>query len=670
MGHRKHFATSGSSWLFLDRKTPVWDDTRRGVPRIPPMQKDSSSKNTAKLAFGALGVVYGDIGTSPLYAVKECFGAGGGHGGGTGGLEVIAPNVVGVLSLIIWALILIVTIKYVIFILSADNRGEGGILALMALVFPPKEKIKGRFNWVVMGIGIFGAALLYGDGMITPAISVLSAVEGLSVATPLISPDMIRVITIVIIVGLFSVQRRGTESVGKIFGPVTFVWFLVLAGLGIKGIMMNPAILAAFNPWYGVDFLIHHGAVALMVMGAVFLVCTGGEALYADMGHFGAKPIRFAWFTLVLPALLLNYLGQGALLLSEPEAASNPFYKLAPGWMLYPLVLLATCATVIASQALISGAFSLTMQAIQLGYLPRLRIDHTSAHERGQIYMPHVNWLIMIGAVGLVLGFKSSGALAAAYGVAVIITMTATTILFFLVASRLWKWPLIPTLLLCLVFFLVELSFLFSNLLKIPHGGWFPVLMGTLVYITMVTWKKGRAIVYKRLKDALLPLPSLIESVTSERVHRVKGVAVYLSGSPDGVPMALLHNLKHNQVLHEKVIILHMATEETPHVDPVDRLQWEDAGNGFYRIHGHFGFMQEPNVLEVLGRAIHQGLDIDMKRVSYFLSRENLVKGPGGEFWGIRKELFMVLARNARNPAQFFRLPANRVVEFGVQVQL
>ena len=551
------------------------------------------------LMIGALGVVFGDIGTSPLYALRECF-----HG--DHGIVPEQGAVLGVLSLIFWSLLIIVSVKYLLFVMRANNKGEGGILALMSLAFPDRRAATGRTARLI-AMGAFGAALLYGDGMITPAISVLSAVEGLNVATPFFEPYIIP-ITVGILVALFSVQRLGTGKMGSILGPITLVWFVSIGLLGLKGIWEAPGVVAAVNPWHALRFFLDHGGAGFVVLGAVFLVVTGGEALYADMGHFGIRPIRLGWFLVVLPALLLNYFGQGALLLQNPAAAQNPFYLLAPGWALYPLVGLATVATVIASQALITGAFSLTMQGIQLGYFPRLKIDHTSHTERGQIYMPHVNWGLMLACIGLVLGFRSSSGLAAAYGIAVTLTMLITTVLFFWVARRLWGWTPLRTALLCGSFLLLELAFCGANLLKVAHGGWFPLVVAAGIFTLMSTWRTGRAILHGRLQHSLVPWKMFLDEIRNSPPLRVAGTAVFMAGNPDGTPLALLHNLKHNKVLHERLVVLTILTEEVPRVAAAERVQVECDMPGIYRVKARYGFMEEPSVPEVLEACRASGL--------------------------------------------------------------
>ena len=618
----------------------------------------------AYLTLTALGVVYGDIGTSPLYALRECF-----HG--PHALPVSAANVLGVLSLIFWSLIVVVSIKYLVFILRADNRGEGGILALTALVVPMRAAA-GRYRTLLL-LGLFGAALLYGDGIITPAISVLSAIEGLEVATPFFSPYVIP-ITIGVLVVLFFFQHRGTGGVGRIFGPVIVLWFVVLATLGIWRITSAHGVLAAVNPLHALRFFRDNGWHGFVVLGAVFLCATGAEALYADMGHFGKRPIRIGWFGLVLPSLLLNYFGQGALLLGEPGtakvAAEHPFYHMAPGWATYPLVVLATVATVIASQAVISGAFSLTHQAVQLGFTPRLEIEHTSARERGQIYVPAVNWALMLSCIALVLGFKSSTALAAAYGIAVTSTMVITTLLFYAVERRRWKWARWPALLLCGVFLTVDVSFFGANLLKIAHGGWFPLAVAALVFTLMTTWKTGRRVLSDRLRRSTIPLRPFLEGLAHEPVVRVPGIAVFMYSNPHGAPPALLHNLKHNRVLHETVLILTVETEDVPRVLSGERLEVVPLDHGFYRIILRYGFMEEPDVPAELARLRLPGLVLEPQQVSYFLSRETLLATRHPGMWLWRERLFAWMARNARPATSYFNLPPNRVVELGMQVEI
>jgi KUP system potassium uptake protein len=632
-------------------------------PSHTEMVRKPAGRYLLLLAFGALGVVYGDIGTSPLYALRECF-----HGDHE--IPVTRDNVLGVLSLIFWALMLIVSIKYIAFVLRADNRGEGGVLALMSLAMPEKrgQRPRGIARWVLL-IGVFGAALLYGDGIITPAVSILSAVEGLNVATPKFQPYVIP-ITVVIIIGLFAIQRHGTGKMGKMFGPVTFVWFVAITILGVRGIIEDPSVFAALNPLHGIQFLLNAGKMGFFILGAVVLAITGGEALYADMGHFGRKPIRLAWYGLVCPALVINYFGQGAWLLSHPTAKENPFYNLTPSWALYPMVVIATSAAVIASQALISGAYSLTMQAIQLGYCPRMRIDHTSSETRGQIYMPQLNWALMVACIGLVLGFQSSSNLAAAYGVAVTFTMLTTTILFYFAARRLWNWSRWQAGLLCGFFIVIEGVLCTANLLKIAHGGWVPLVIAAIVFLLMTTWKTGRRVLGDRLRSSFIPLPLFLDDVQKTAPHRVAGTAVFMSSNADATPLALLHNLKHNRVLHQSVVFLTIQVEDVPHVHAAGRITLEKMREGFHRVIARYGFMEDPNVPEVLDQCRPLGLEFDSMTTTYFLSRETILatKAPGMMMW--RERLFAFLSRNAQRPTDFFRIPANRVVELGMQVEM
>jgi KUP system potassium uptake protein len=609
----------------------------------------------------ALGVVYGDIGTSPLYAIRECF-----HG--EYGVAVNAENVLGVLSLIFWSLLLVVSLKYLVFVMRADNRGEGGILALMALVTPGRRAERGPSRRLVV-LGLFGAALLYGDGMITPSISVLSAIEGLEVAAPMLERWVIPA-TLAILVGLFLFQSRGTASVGAVFGPVMLAWFAALAALGIGGIAREPSVIAALSPVHAAAFFLHNGWHGALVLAAVFLVVTGAEALYADMGHFGRAPIRLAWFAVVLPGLLLNYFGQGALLLASPEAAHNPFYRLAPAWALYPLIALSTLATVIASQAMISGAFSLTRQAVQLGYSPRVAITHTSSGEIGQIYVPAVNWMLMLACAGLVIGFGSSSNLAAAYGMAVTTTMVITTILFYVLARGRWGWTRLAAGGLAGAFLAFDLAFLAANAVKIEHGGWFALVVAAFVFTLMSTWKRGRQVLAARLRASLLPLDALLGDLEAHGVARVPGTAVFMSGDREGTPHAMLHNIKHNHVVHEQVVFLTVETEEIPVVPPGERLTIEPLGNGFCRIVARYGFMETPNVTAVLAQANTPGFEFDPMRTTYFLGREKLIPAGRSGMARWRERLFALLAQNSQAATTFFRIPPNRVVELGAQIEL
>ncbi|RLT38662.1 MAG: potassium transporter Kup [Chloroflexi bacterium] len=624
--------------------------------------KGSGNKYLALLALGALGVVYGDIGTSPLYAFRESFHL-------AHGLAVTAANVLGILSLIFWALTIVISIKYIIFVMRADNRGEGGILALTALIFPPGGPKRYNRRYLLILLGLFGTALLYGDGMITPAISVLSAVEGLKLATPFFQPYIVP-ITIVILIVLFLFQSQGTERVGKVFGPLMLLWFVVLALLGIRWIVRQPGVLVAINPLYGIQFFLDNGWTGFVVLGSVFLVVTGGEALYADMGHFGRAPIRLAWFAVALPALLLNYFGQGALLLEDPTTVENPFYNMTPDWAHYPVVILATLAAVIASQALITGAFSLTMQAVQLGYLPRVAIRHTSAHERGQIYIPTINWMLMVACVALVVAFGSSSNLAAAYGVAVTSTMVITTLLLVVVKREQWHWPTYAALSLTLLFLIVDVAFWGANLIKIPAGGWFPLVIGALVFTLMTTWKRGREILAKRLRESTIPFANFIERVEQGKPVRVPGTAVFMYSDAQATPPALLNNWRHNRVLHARVILLSVHMEERPRVPRAERVTVHDLGDGFYQVILAFGFMENPNVPRGLRMARHKGLELPAAEISYFLGRERFfaTDHPGMSIW--REKLFALMSRNATSAADFFSLPVNQVVELGTLVEL
>ena len=613
------------------------------------------------LSLAALGVVYGDIGTSPLYALRECF-----HGP-----HAITPspaNILGVLSLIFWSLVVVISIKYLVFVLRADNHGEGGILSLTALATPIRPSGRTEHAFLIL-IGIFGAALLYGDGIITPAISVLGAIEGLNVATPIFSPYVVP-ITICILVALFLFQRKGTAKVGRVFGPVTLLWFTVLAVLGIAQIMRHPQVVVAANPVHALDFFLRNGWHGFLILGSVFLVVTGGEALYADMGHFGTRPIRLVWFTVVLPALLLNYFGQGALLLEDPEAAHNPFYRLAPGWALYPMIVLATSAAIIASQAVISGAFSLTMQAVQLGFSPRLKINHTSTREFGQIYIPAVNWALMLGCIAIVVGFRSSSNLAAAYGVAVTSTMVITTILFYVVARRLWGWALLPTAILALLFLIIDLAFFGANIVKVTHGGWFPLLLAALVFIVMTTWKRGRRILNERIQTQAKPLEEFLQEMARHPPTRVPGTAIFMNGSASRTPPALLHNLEHNKVLHERVLFLTVKTRQVPFVDPEGRVEIESLGNGFLRLRVYYGFMEDPDIPNVLENLRMPGFAYVAQETTYFLGRETIMasKRPGMALW--RERIFSFISQNATSATAYFCIPPDRVVEMGEQIEI
>jgi KUP system potassium uptake protein len=576
-------------------------------------------------------------------------------------------NVLGVLSLIIYSLLLVISVKYIAIVMRADNQGEGGILALTALI-PQRPQEPGRWSVLAL-LGIFGAALLYGDGMITPAITVLGAIEGLKVATPLFDPYVVPV-AVGILIGVFAIQRHGTHRVGRLFGPIMVVWFLIIAILGVMWTLRQPEVLTAVDPRHAFYFFREHGWHGFAVLGAVFLVVTGGEALYADMGHFGKRPIRFAWFALVLPALLLNYFGQGALLLTHPEAIEQPFFLLVPGWGLVPLVVLATAAAIIASQALISGAFSLTQQAIQLGYAPRLEIEHTSHHEMGQVYVPQVNWALMICTILIVIGFESSTALAAAYGIAVTLTMVITAMLLQVVATERWGWPPIVASVVTGLFLVIDLAFFGANALKITHGGWLPLVIGWILFTLMTTWKTGRRIVAARLTARAIPIEDFLASVAEAQPARVPGTAVFMTAQPKGTPPALAHNLRYNKVLHEHVVTLLITTQPVPHVPPDEQVSVRPLGQGVFDVRVHYGFMEDPNVPEALIKACKHGLTLDEDDVTYFLGRETLIvtKAPGMAMW--RERLFVLMARNAVRAPTFFRLPAERVVELGVQVEI
>ena len=624
------------------------------------MQTGVSKQPLAALTLGAIGVVYGDIGTSPLYTIKECFT---GHS-----IPLITENIFGIMSLIFWSVLLVVSLKYVIFILRADNNGEGGILALMSLVLRTLEK-NPRGKWYVMLGGVFGASLFYGDGMITPAISVLSAVEGLGLIAPALQHYIIPA-TIVILVMLFTLQRQGTHQVGKLFAPIMLLWFSTLGVLGALSISQTPEILQAMNPRYGVVFVFEHRWEAFLVLGSVVLALTGAEALYADMGHFGRTPIRLAWFSFVLPALLLNYFGQCALLMRQPDAAHNPFYLLAPNWALVPMVILSTAAAIIASQAVISGAFSLTRQAVQLGYLPRLEILHTSEKEIGQIYIPAVNWMLLVAIILLVLGFRNSGNLAAAYGIAVTGTMLASTVLAFILVKNTWRWPLWACVLMLSFFLSLDLAFFSANAMKILDGGWFPLMAGFLLFTLLTTWKRGRQILFERLSADSLPLEGFVKSLEAYPPTRVPGTAIFMTSTSEGVPHALLHNLKHNKILHERVVFLNIFTEDIPFVPDIDRIQVRQLGDSFHFVTASYGFKEAPDMPEILEACGKLGLKMDMMDTSFFLSRETLIpsKMPGMALW--REKIFSLMSRNAMRATDFFKIPTNRVVELGTQVEI
>jgi KUP system potassium uptake protein len=628
----------------------------------PPHPRNSHPRAVFALSLAALGVVYGDIGTSPIYALRESL-----HG--THGVPPTAENVLGLLSLILWALVIVISVKYLAFVMRADNCGEGGMIALTALVTPDSARARLRRRRLLVLVGLFGASLLYGDSMITPAISVLSAVEGLEMVTPIFAPYVVP-ITVVILIALFAVQSHGTARIGAVFGPVMFLWFAVLGMLGAIQVVQHPGVIAAVNPAHGVRFFAHNGWHGFLVLGSVFLVVTGGEALYADMGHFGARPIRLSWYFFVLPALLLNYFGQGALVLLDPAAAEHPFFRLAPAWALLPLVGLTTLATVIASQAVISGAFSLTRQAVQLGYLPRVDIEHTSETEGGQIYIPGLNWVLMIACIGLVLGFRTSSRLAAAYGVAVTTDMVFTSILFAVVARDRWKWSLPAVMAMAGGFLVVDLGFWGASLLKIPSGGWFPLLVAGAVFTVMTTWNSGRGLLASRLAERSMTVEELLERMRDPAIARVEGTAVYLGRHDAGVPPALLHNLRYNKVVHSRVVLLSMRTDSSSRVAEEERVTMERLAPEFYRVVARHGFAEDPEVPAVLDRLRTMGLDVDVEQATFFLGRETLLATdrPGMAIW--RERLFTVLSRNARRATRYFRIPSHRVCELGAEIEL
>ncbi len=624
----------------------------------------ASGKKLALLTLTALGVVYGDIGTSPLYALKECF-------NGAHGVEPTAENVVGVLSLIVWSLISVVTVKYVGFILRADNRGEGGILALLALLLQKVDGVTldpGTKKRVII-LALCGAALLYGDGIITPAMSVLSAVEGLEVIAPSLHAYIVPV-TIALLVAFFAAQRFGTDRVGKAFGPLMFIWFTGIAALAVPHIVAEPTVLNALAPWHGVQFFLAHGWHGFVLLGAVVLAVTGAEALYADMGHFGKRPIRLAWLMLVFPCLLINYFGQGAALITHEAARANPFYFLAPPILQYPLLILATMAAIIASQAMVSGAFSLAQQSVQLGFSPRVTIVHTSSTQSGQIYIPEINLLIAIGTMLVVIGFRSSTALGAAYGIAVTGTMTITSLLFYQLCRHRWGWQKWRALTVAGVFLTVDLAFLGSNVLKVFQGGWVPLLVGAGIYTLMSTWKRGREALAKILRKGTLPTELFLADIKRKEHLRVQGTAVFMTSDADGIPPVLLHHIKHNKVLHEQVVLLSVVSKPVPYIDAGQRIEVEALGAGFWRVKAMYGFMQSPKMSEIMASARASGLVCAPGSTSYFLGREQLLPSgqSGMSLW--RKKLFILMVRNARSATAFFGIPAGRVVELGTQIEL
>jgi KUP system potassium uptake protein len=635
--------------------------------------------HVVKLALGALGVVYGDIGTSPLYALKECVTL-------PHGVAPATENILGLLSLFFWAITLVVSVKYILYVMRADNNGEGGVLALMALAARVGEaksavddrvKKPKRQNWqevkrakfVLISLGLFGSALLYGDGVITPAISVLSAIEGIEVATHAFTP-FIAPLTCVILVALFWMQKRGTAGIGAVFGPVMLCWFFAIAAVGLPWVLRRPEILGAVNPIHAVRFFLTHGRHGFLVLGAVVLCITGGEALYADMGHFGVRSIRLAWYAAVFPALLLNYFGQGALLLERPEAVSNPFYAMVPSGWLYPMVVLATVATVVASQALISGAFSLTRQAMQLGYFPRMTVIHTSGTTEGQIFMPEVNRMLMVACVALVLNFRESSNLANAYGIAVTGTMAITSILSYWVARDRWGWSVLRAGSLLLFLLCIDLSFFIACSAKIAHGGWFPLALAGGMFSVMVTWNRGRTLLGEKIAADTLPLDLFLADVEASKPHRVSGTAVFLASTRRGTPSVLLHHFKHNKVLHEQVVILSITTDAVPEVPEQQKIRLKDFGHGFWAVTAHYGFMESADVQDILRRCRARGLETKVADTSYYMGRETLILKRGGQGmadW--RKHLFRFLSRNARSATDFFAIPPNRVVEIGAQIE-
>ncbi|MCC7121272.1 MAG: potassium transporter Kup [Gammaproteobacteria bacterium] len=613
------------------------------------------------VTLAALGVVFGDIGTSPLYALRQCF--------MQGHLAIDEPALLGVLSMMFWALVIVISLEYITFVLRADNDGEGGVLALMALVVTRIEKHR-QWRGALTTLGLVGAALLFADAMITPAISVLSAVEGLQVQAPVLAPYVVP-LTVVILSALYLSQRFGTGRIGAVFGPIIALWFTALGAIGLASIIETPAVLAALNPWYGLRLFLDHGVIAFLVMSAVFLVVTGGESLYADMGHFGRRPIRRAWFMIVLPGLVLNYFGQGALLLRSPEALDHVFFAAVPGWALYPMVALATVAAVTASQTVISGAFSVANTAVQLGFLPRLFIRQTSRAAKGQIYVPAINWVFMTGTLSLVVWFEQSSRLAAAYGVAVSTTMLVTTLFLYFVARHVWNWSRLRAVVLTVPFVTLNLLFFSSNLVKIPAGGWLPALIALFVFMIMDTWRQGRAALYRALDAEHLDLALFLSSIGIDPPVRVSGTAIFLTGTREGAPRALLHNMKHNRVLHEAVVLLTVATARVPFVAPTQRIEYETLGQGVSRMVLTYGFMERPHLPRDLREAAVPGFVYDEMDTTFFLGREAVLVGPGrGWFARLRGHLFALLSRNATNAAKFFRLPPNRVIEIGAQIEI
>ncbi len=622
-------------------------------------KQNTQQHSLGVLSLAALGVVFGDIGTSPLYAVRECF-----HG--EYGIAVSGDNILGVLSLMFWALIIVVSIKYLSFIFRADNRGEGGTIALTALAKKKSDSASKR-RLLLISLGIFAACLLYGDGMITPAISVMSALEGLKIITPkfenLVIPG-----TLIILGVLFILQKKGTAKIGTLFGPVILVWFLTIGVLGIRQIISHPEILSALIPIYGIKFFMKSGLHGFTVLGAVFLVVTGAEALFADLGHFGKKPIRLAWFTLVLPALVLNYFGQGALLLAKPSEAFHPFYAMVPSWAMIPMLILATFSTIIASQAVITGVYSLSRQAIQMGYLPRLKVIHTSTRHFGQIYIPTINWLMMIATLALVIGFRSSSKLAAAYGVAVTTTMLIATLLFYVIAREKWNWGILKAGVPVLIFLIVDISFLSANISKIFHGAWFPLVLGALIMMIMTTWKQGRKILSEQLFKLVVPFETIKERISNEKIQRIRGYAVFLTGHPKYIPVAITHSLEHFKSLHSNIILLNFSLLEIPRVPNRDKLKIVELGSGFHQITAYYGYMESPNVPKIFALANGQGLDIPLTESSFFLGREKLIVNGNHLMKRWRAHLFSFLSRNAYDASAFFEIPEDRVIEVGIRL--
>ncbi len=626
-----------------------------------PLSSENHKSSLAALTIAAIGIVYGDIGTSPLYTMKAVFAP-------EHGLMLNPSNLFGIVSLIVWGLIIIVSLKYVTLVLRANNRGEGGIMALMSLALSSVSKTS-RWHYPLMLIGVFGASLFYGDSIITPAISVLSAIEGLEVATPAFKPYVVP-LTVLVLVALYALQSRGTEGIGKWFGPIMIIWFVSLAVMGVINILKAPEILTALNPLHALSFLNQNRFIAFIALGAVVLAFTGAEALYADMGHFGKKPIRLAWAGMTFPALALNYLGQGGLLLSNPAAISNPFYQQLGAWSIYPLVILSTIATVIASQATISGTFSMTKQAIALGFLPRMKIIHTSASQIGQIYIPLINWLQLIIVVIAVIGFTSSENLAAAYGIAVTGTMLATTVLTFFVIRYRWRYNIFLCWAATGFFLMIDATLFSSNVLKILHGGWFPLLLGMCLLTIMLTWKRGRELVFENLQKHAIPLEDFLTSLFSASLTRVPGTAVFLRGESDGVPHAMLHNLSHNKILHERVVFLTVYIHEVPWVPAAERIRIQDLGHNCYQMNLHYGFKDEPHIPQVLTQSNEAGLEFEMMTTSFFIARQTLIATPDAGMAPWREHLFVAMSRNARGAADYYHIPSNRVIELGTQVEI